>query len=165
VKYTLQTEGAESLFLKSSEWDFENPPEDSKLVEAELTHYIETLGGAGFAANQMGFMYRVMAIDLGHRIEFFYNPTLVTKGEETTLVTEGCLSFPGLFIKVRRPNLIIASWQDRLGGSHTQELTGMTSRCYQHELDHLDGICYTDRVSKLSLDMAKKKRTKRERNQ
>lgn len=119
--------------------------------------------GVGFAANQMGFLYRVFAMNIGATPRFYYNPEIIAQGDEIITVQEGCLSFPGLRINVKRPRTITVRYQDRDGEVHTEELTDLASRCFQHELDHLDGICFTDRVSKLSLDMAKKKRAKNER--
>ena len=120
-------------------------------------------GGVGFAANQMGLLSRVFAMNIGETPTFYYNPEIVESGDQFITVQEGCLSFPGLFIKVKRPKNVVVRYQDRDGEVHTEELTDLASRCFQHELDHLDGICFTDRVSKLSLDMAKAKRAKNER--
>ena len=120
-------------------------------------------GGVGFAANQMGLLYRVFAMNIGDKVTFYYNPEIVSHGEEIITVEEGCLSFPGLLFKVKRPKNITVRYQDRDGNVHIEELTNLASRCFQHELDHLDGICYTDRVSKLSLAMARKRLAKNER--
>lgn len=163
MKFNLQTDGAETLGLKSSAWDFSNPPADSGAIEDEIVRLMNEEGGVGFAANQMGFLYRVFAINLGAEIVFFYNPEVIEHGTEVVAMTEGCLSFPGLFMKVKRPATATIRYQDRDGTVYTQELTGLTARCFLHELDHLDGICFTDRVSKLTLSMAQNKRAKNER--
>lgn len=120
-------------------------------------------GGVGFAANQMGLLYRVFAMNIGEQVTFYYNPEVIAQGEEIITVEEGCLSFPGLLFKVKRPRNVTVRYQDRDGNVHIEELTDLASRCFQHELDHLDGICYTDRVSKLTLDMARKRLAKNER--
>lgn len=120
-------------------------------------------GGVGFAANQMGFLHRVFTMNIGGEPKFYYNPEIVESGEEVVALEEGCLSFPDLYFKVKRPANVTVRYQDRDGEVHTEELTGLASRCFQHELDHLDGVCFTDRVSKLTLDMAQKKRAKNER--
>lgn len=120
-------------------------------------------GGVGFAANQMGFLYRVFAMNIGEQTTFLYNPEVVSSSDELLTITEGCLSFPGLFMKVKRPKAVRVRYQDREGEIHEEDLAGIAARCFQHELDHLDGICFTDRVSKLTLDMAKKKLAKNER--
>lgn len=163
MTFTLQTDGAESLYCKSSAWDFTNPPADSKVVEAELARLMHTERGIGFAANQMGFLYRVFAMDIGGTAVFYYNPEVLQASDDLVVMSEGCLSFPGIYFKVRRPANVTVRYQDRDGVFHEESYTGLTARCFQHELDHLDGVCFTDRVSKLTLDMARKKRAKNER--
>ena len=73
---------------------------------------------------------------------------------------EGCLSFPNLWLAVKRPASINAKYLDRTGKECTIELKGIDARCFLHELDHLDGVCFTDKVSKLKLAMAIKKQRK-----
>jgi peptide deformylase len=163
VKFTLQTDEAETLYTASSEWDFENPPADATAVEDELARLMEEHGGVGFAANQMGFLYRVFAMKIDNEICFFYNPKVLYSIGDPVVVEEGCLSFPGLFFKVKRPAYVQVRYQTSDGQVVEGLLNGMAARCFQHELDHLDGVCFTSRVSKLTLDMAKKKRDKRER--
>ena len=119
--------------------------------------------GIGFSANQMGFLYRVFAMNIGNQTTFYYNPEILNDESPSALFKEGCLSFPELYINVKRPEAITVRYQDRNGQVHIEEMSGITARCFQHELDHLNGVCFTDRVSKLTLDMAKKKRAKSER--
>jgi peptide deformylase len=73
---------------------------------------------------------------------------------------EGCLSFPNLWLKVKRNNKITAAYLDNTGKQCIIELEGIDSRCFQHELDHLDGITFTEYVSDLKLRMARKKQRK-----
>ena len=85
---------------------------------------------------------------------------VVRASEEKTLDEEGCLSFPGLFVKVLRPEKVTVRWQNKKGETLMQHLDGMESKCFQHELDHLDGVTFDQRVSKMKWDMAKKKAEK-----
>lgn len=164
MKFNLQTDGAESLYVPSSEWDFENPPANSEDIESELSRLMDEEGGIGFAANQMGFLYRIFAMKIDDEARFFYNPEILTASEEQQVMSEeGCLSFPGLYFKVKRPAIVTVRYQNSKGEFFEEELSGIAARCFQHELDHLDGVCFTSKVSKLTLDMAKKKRDKRER--
>ena len=73
---------------------------------------------------------------------------------------EGCLSFPNLWLKVARSDKITASYLDNTGKQCIIELEGIDSRCFQHEMDHLDGITFTEYVSDLKLQMARKKQRK-----
>jgi len=164
VKLTLETDGAAILRQRSSEWIFNDSPISIKEIESEITRLLNEEGGIGFAANQAGLAYRVFAMKIDDEVRFYYNPEILLSSEdEQVSMEEGCLSFPGLFFKVKRPAKIKVRYQDSKSFWHEEDLDGISARCFQHELDHLDGICFTDRVSKITLDMAKKKRTKRER--
>ena len=73
---------------------------------------------------------------------------------------EGCLSFPDIWVQVKRPKKVTVTWQNMNNEKLVQHLDGMESKCFQHELDHLDGINFNKRVSKMRWDMAKKKAMK-----
>jgi len=73
---------------------------------------------------------------------------------------EGCLSFPGLFLKIPRPKWIIAEFLDENGQTQQIKLDGVTARCYLHELDHMNGIRFVDYIKPLALRMAKKRQAK-----
>ena len=73
---------------------------------------------------------------------------------------EGCLTYPGLWLKVNRPTSIKAEWEDSKGTKGEYALSGLESRVFQHEYDHMEGTNFTERVSKLKLDMAHKRRKK-----
>lgn len=164
MKFSLLIDGDERLKQTASAWDFENPPAKSEDIEAELSRLMSEENGIGFAANQMGFLFRIFAMKIGSEIKFYYNPEVLERSDdEIVTIEEGCLSFPGLFFKVKRPARVTVRYQDRDGSFNEEELSDMSSRCFQHELDHLNGVCFTDRVSKLTLDMARKKLAKNER--
>ena len=91
------------------------------------------------------------------------NPVIQKISEETSLEYEGCLSYPNLILKISRPRKLVASFLDADAKECTIELEGYDARCFLHEYDHLQGIDFTDRVSKLKLDMAKKKKAKIEK--
>ena len=75
------------------------------------------------------------------------------------------MSFLNLKLKVKRPEEITVEYQNAYGDILNEHLNGIEARCFLHELDHLDGICFTDRVSKMTLSMARKKREKREKRE
>lgn len=161
--FSLVQDGDEALKQSASEWNFSNPPAPIEQVEEALERLMRDENGIGFAANQMGLLYRVFAMQIDSEVRFYYNPEILTKSDEEVVIEEGCLSFPGLYFKVKRAKQVMVRYQDSTGVFHEETMDGITARCFQHELDHLDGVCFTDRVSKLTLDMAKKKRDKRER--
>ena len=124
--------------------------------------------GIGLAANQIGITKRFFAIgsesfDKIQKPVIMWNPSIVRASEEKTLNVEGCLSFPGLFVKVLRPERVTVRWQNLKGETLMQHLDGYEAKCFQHELDHLDGITFDQRVSKMRWDMAKKKASAKER--
>jgi peptide deformylase len=118
--------------------------------------------GMGLAANQIGITKRFFAIghesfDVFKKPAIIYNPVLVNADEEQELRQEGCLSFPGVWVQVSRPKTIMVRYQNNKGEFLLSRLEGLEARCFQHELDHLDGITFNKRVSKLKWDMAQQK--------
>ena len=89
-----------------------------------------------------------------------YNPKILFQSEETTSLEEGCLTFPGLFFHVTRPEGVQVSFQNRKGEEQLLELQGMDSRCFQHETDHLYGVLNLSYISDFKLQRAMKKRDK-----
>jgi len=100
-------------------------------------------GGVGLAAPQVGILRRVVLVDVETEILELINPTLVeTSGEQ--IGAEGCLSVPGRYGLVKRPNYAKVRAQDRNGNWYEAEGEELIARCFCHELDHLDGIIYTE---------------------
>jgi peptide deformylase len=86
-----------------------------------------------------------------------FNPRIVEASTEIVLDQEGCLSYPGLFLTVKRPSWIVAEYQNSRGDIIEARFEGYLAKCFQHELDHLDGICFVDKVSQMKLNLAMKK--------
>ena len=104
--------------------------------------------GVGLAAPQVGILRRVVLVDNGEKILELVNPTLVeTSGEQ--IGAEGCLSVPGKYGLVKRPNYAKVRAQDRYGNWFEVDGEELTARCFCHELDHLDGILYTQVMDRL----------------
>ncbi len=100
----------------------------------------------GLAAPQMGVMRRVVVYDLGDGEErgVMVNPTVFSRSKKSRTVTEGCLSFPGMYWQVRRALSVTTTYQDRWGREHIKVWHGLGAQMVQHELDHLDGILLPD---------------------
>lgn len=113
--------------------------------------------GIGLAAPQVGLNLNAFVMNVGGIKRTCINPTIVSTSNEMEINEEGCLSFPKLRLPVSRPFSIIASWIDETGYDHTETLMGLEARCFLHEWDHCQGICFTDRVGKVTLHLAKKK--------
>jgi peptide deformylase len=135
---------------------------DLQKFEADMVNAMHTANGMGLAANQIGITKRFFAIghdtfDTFQKSAIIWNPLIKKQSEEKIFDVEGCLSFPGIFVKVERPKQIEIEYETTQGTKQTARLDGMESKCFQHELDHLEGITFNQRVSKLRWQMANKK--------
>jgi len=117
-------------------------------------------GGVGLSANQCGVFERVFVIGTDDFQIACINPKIVEVESEPEKVKEGCLSFPGLFLTIARPSVIIAEWLEETGELKRARLSGVTAQCFQHELDHMNGIQFTSHVKPVALQMARKKQEK-----
>lgn len=146
------------------EFDFNNPTEDPKLLEKEMLETMYSMNGIGLAANQVGKRVRMFVIgniEDPENGQAFFNPEVVANTESLEDLDEGCLSFPGVYVKIKRPAEIKARWQNSAGEWQESEFSGYDCKCFLHELDHLEGITYQDRVSTLKWALAVKKLKKR----
>lgn len=113
----------------------------------DMNETLKKAEGAGLAAVQVGILRRVVLVDVGDGLLELINPEIIeTIGEIED--TEGCLSVPGEWGLVKRPEYVKIKAQDRRGVWRRYEGTGLKARCFCHEIDHLDGIIYTDKVIK-----------------
>jgi len=133
-----------------------------KLVD-DMFETMYKRGGVGLAANQVGVLKRVFVLDLkagshgdGGERYVFVNPEII-HSEGEVVHQEGCLSLPGLWKKVKRAKRIVVRAQDLEGKEFEIEAEGLLSRAIQHEIDHLNGICFVDRLSPLQRRLALEK--------
>jgi peptide deformylase len=117
----------------------------------------------GLAANQVGIPLRIFVMGNDFCEFTCINPEIIEQSESRIIETEGCLSFPGLVLKVSRAAEIKVRYRDADFKEVECVFTGLFARCFQHELDHLNGITFTDRVTKLVLAMARKKQAQARR--
>ena len=109
--------------------------------------------GIGLAAPQIDIHIRLATFDPlivvttdGRPVSVMANPLMRHRSPDMVVGQEGCLSFPELFINVRRPSRIEVQWQDLQGVIESGEFTGLAARCIQHEIDHLDGVLMIDKI-------------------
>ena len=142
-------------------FDFENPPINPGRLATTLFETQFREGGIGLTCNQIGLPYAVFTVGWDNsNKQVFFNPKIIERSEATHTEIEGCLSYPGLFLKVKRPNRIKIQFQ-HVDGTHKEEIfEGMTSRVICHEMDHIEGKLFTDQVSSVTLSIAKEKRMK-----
>lgn len=146
------------------DWDFtvDKSAEGAAILEKQMIDLMQSFNGIGLAANQVGLLYRVFVIKLnGREPVAMFNPKVIGESADLFQAEEGCLSFPNLWLDVKRPKAIQAEYLDNTGKSCTIELTGIDARCFLHELDHLNGVTFTQKVSVLKLAMARKRQQKK----
>jgi peptide deformylase len=131
-------------------------PATQRLID-DMIETMRDSAGAGLAANQVALPVRIAVIEVVENhprypykppiaLTVLVNPELEPLGEETFVVNEGCLSVPGLRGELRRHAAVRAHYLDRDGEEHEQVVKGLSAGTFQHEVDHLDGVLFLDRV-------------------
>ena len=142
-------------------FDFENPPMDPIDLADEMRYNLCNHKGIGLSAPQIGYNYSVFAVgnpEVESSVLVFFNPKIVHYSDTIVTMEEGCLSFPGMVLKIKRPDEVRMRYTGAGGMTKTDKFGGMTARVIQHEYDHLQGITFDSKVSSFHLDKAKKKR-------
>lgn len=143
----------ESLHQKSENLDL-------NLISKVVPNLFETLStttGVGLAAPQVGLMYRVFVMSVRdphtgrHYKEAVINPEVVSHSEDTVIELEGCLSVPGIQERVERWKTVTVKYLDVEGKEKIQTFQGLMSRIVQHEIDHLNGVVFIDKLPKVRL--------------
>ena len=155
----------ETLLQKSTEWkpdDSINGYNDIEKFEKDFVKLMLDENGMGLAANQVGITKRFFAIghdsfDTFKKHAIIWNPKVINFSEDKAIDVEGCLSFKNIWLKVERPKTVEVQYETTQGQTKHAKLDGMESKCFQHECDHLAGITFNQRVSKLRWQMANKK--------
>ena len=148
----------EPLFKTISEpFNFDAPQYDPRKLAGQLQRTMKEYKGIGLAAIQCNIPLRVFALACDI---VCFNPVIVSTSETKKEQKEGCLSFPGLFFPVLRPEDVVLKWYDHEGKESQAYFEGLTARVILHEYDHLEGIVYTSLVGSLTLDLAQRRRKK-----
>lgn len=136
-------------------YSFEEDGDPQNLINVMFARMKE-LGGVGLSANQIGIDRRMFIMGAEIPIAVF-NPEILEYHELTESLREGCLSYPGLVLNITRPKSIKVRYQNKNADFVEEELIGLSARVFQHEYEHMEGTDFTKRVSKLKLDLAKKR--------
>jgi len=159
------------LRQKCDPFDFNEPIMDPYELSEGLQKVRKDGAGVGLAAPQVGINTQALVIGMGNfetegtedYNQVFFNPNILSMGEETMYMMEGCLSYPGLFVKVKRPTEIVLEWWTEEDTRCEEKFSGMTSRILQHEVDHLNGITFLQRAQRFHLEKAKRDKKMQER--
>ena len=155
--------------LKHKSSEVENFDKSLEKIVKDLFDTLYSSGnGIGLAAPQVGIKKRIVVIDLkeeGKSVPIsFINPKIIFSSDENSVNEEGCLSIPGYYAEIKRPNVVEVEWTDLDGKKNKDKLTGLMSICIQHEIDHLDGILFIDYLSNLKKKRAQEKVKKYKKN-
>lgn len=167
--YKLLPANSPSLFVELPETTPEEIKEKYNLTLQELYDNLKgtmaATGGIGLSANQVGLSIRAFVMYTNFEdktVEFMLNPKIESESlDDQVLFTEGCLTYPFLFLDIKRPKVIKVSWTDLNGERQERVWKGLTARIFQHEYDHMQGKNFTMYASKLKLDRGYKKAQKK----
>ena len=139
--------------------------EDLQKIMNDMLETMYAAPGIGLAAIQIGIPKRVIVLDISQKDGpknpmFFVNPEIIEKSKNNSTYEEGCLSVPGQFAEIDRPDRCYIKYLDYHGEKKEIKAEGMLSTCVQHEMDHLEGILFIDYLSKLKKTMIVKKLSK-----
>ena len=142
--------------------------EDLQRLMNDMVETMYAAPGIGLAAIQVGVPKRVIVLDISQKNGlknpmYFVNPELIKKSPNNSTYEEGCLSVPGQFAEIDRPNSCHVKYLDYYGQPKELKATGMLATCIQHEMDHLEGILFIDYLSKLKKTMIIKKLSKQKK--
>ena len=135
----------------------ETEPENRKEILDNMIESMKHYGGIGLSANQVGLALRMFVFgDNKHYIPCF-NPRIIAYSDKKVPMEEGCLTYPGLFVKIIRPEWITVTFEDENRELHEETFRDLLARVFQHEYDHMEGIDFRNLAGRLSLDMAQRK--------
>ena len=154
----LVPESATVLHEQCLEFDFANPPIDPKELAQALHDKMVSKDGLGLSANQVGIPYRVFVMRTGDEPFAIFNPKVVDVSNKEIPMKEGCLSYPLLFLSIKRPDAVRIRYQTVDGETTTERFIGMTARIALHEFDHMLGKVYTQQASAFETQRALRKR-------
>lgn len=148
------------LHTAPKEFDF-NGDIDAAMFSNIMHDRMKELGGVGLSANQVGLNLRMFVLGAGDVKMSVFNPEIIETSEEQVSLDEGCLSFPGIYMKVQRPVTCKVKFKNVNNETVEQELSGLTARIFLHEYDHMLGMTFKERVSQLKWDIASKRKIKK----
>lgn len=154
--------------LREKSLKVDHVDKDLQILMDDMLETMYAAPGIGLAAIQLGVPKRVIVMDLSSKEEkknpmYFVNPEIITKSQTNSTYEEGCLSVPGQFAEIQRPDKCHVKYLDYHGNPKEMKVEGMLATCIQHEMDHLEGILFIDYLSKLKKSMIVKKLSKQKK--
>jgi peptide deformylase len=152
----------ERMTTRPLAFDFEKDGEHAQKLGELLYEKMKLLGGVGLSANQVGLPYRVFVFGNEERYIAMFNPQVMGVSKETSTLSEGCLSFPGFFLTLQRPERVLINYQNEKGELISSEYAGIGARIILHEYDHMEGINFTQHASNFKMQWELKKWKKKQ---
>jgi peptide deformylase len=156
------------LFLRQKSKDVDKVDDATRTLMDDMLETMYAAPGIGLAAIQVGIPKRIIVIDLSKEEEkkplFFVNPKIILKSNSNATYEEGCLSVPGQFAEIDRPDKCDVNYLDYNGKQCDLKAEGLLATCIQHEIDHLEGILFIDYLSKLKKSFIVKKLSKQKKS-
>ena len=154
-------------FLRQTSKDVDEVDDAARKLMDDMLDTMYAAPGIGLAAIQVGIPKRIIVIDLSKEEEkkplFFVNPKIILKSNNNATYEEGCLSVPGQFAEIDRPDRCHVNYLDYYGDEQDLKAEGLLATCIQHEMDHLEGILFIDYLSKLKKSFIVKKLSKQKK--
>lgn len=116
-------------------------------LAAGMIESMTVANGIGISGNQVGVLKRIIVVLVNEEPKVMVNPEIVFISDEVCKIEEGCLSFPGQYYEIERPEKVTVKYRDLSGHPVLETYGGLVARCILHELDHLDGVVFLKRVS------------------
>ena len=154
--------------LREKSLSVENVDKDIQILMDDMLETMYAAPGIGLAAIQVGIPKRVIVLDIKQKEGqknpiYLINPEIIEKSKNNSTYEEGCLSVPGQFAEIARPDKCHVKYLDYYGEKKEIKAEGMLATCIQHEIDHLEGILFIDYLSKLKKTMIIKKLSKQKK--
>jgi len=154
-------------FLRQISYKVNKVDDEIRKLMKDMLDTMYEAPGIGLAAIQIGVPKRIIVIDLSKEEEkkplYFVNPEIIVKSKNNSTYEEGCLSVPGQFAEIDRPNECHVRYLDYNGQKKDLKAEGLLATCIQHEMDHLEGILFIDYLSKLKKNYIVKKLSKQKK--
>jgi len=155
-------------FLRQKSHDVDKVDDEIKKLINDMLDTMYAAPGIGLAAIQIGVPKRIIVIDVSKEEEkkplYFINPKITFKSDGNSTYEEGCLSVPGQFAEIDRPDQCHINYLDYNGKEQELKAKGLLATCIQHEMDHLEGILFIDYLSKLKKSFIVKKLSKQKKS-
>tara|TARA_B110000438_G_scaffold264967_1_gene277980 strand:- start:180 stop:704 length:525 start_codon:yes stop_codon:yes gene_type:complete len=156
-------------FLRQKSKKVEHVDDQTRSLMDDMLDTMYDAPGIGLAAIQIGIPKRIIVIDLSKDGEtktplYFINPEIISNSNNDSAYEEGCLSVPGQFAEINRPDKCHVKFLDYNGKEQSLKAEGLLATCIQHEIDHLEGILFIDYLSKLKKSMIIKKLSKQKKS-